>query len=99
MKWNENSESVDSEVIKLPDNPQDVPEPIGLLNAGYWAQTVTRWVTDTGVAVRARLPFLSKMADQAPRPSKQLLSGTTQLALMGFLVVELILLFEMQIRP
>ena len=99
MGPNEHREDVPASAAPLPENPQDVPEPVGLLNTGYWAQTVARWVTDTGVAVRARLPFLTKMADRAPEPSKQLLSGTTQLALLGFLAVELLLLFEMQIRP
>ena len=99
MKRNDSCEHTDAEVDALPDNPLDVPEPIGLLKGGYWAQTVTRWVTDTGVAVRARLPFLSKMAEQAPKPNQQLLSGTTQLALIGFLIVEIILLVEIQISP
>lgn len=82
--------------VGLPENPMDVPEPVGLIRAREWAQSVARWVTDTGVAVRARLPFLSQMAYKAEQKPEPFLSGTTQLSLFGFLVVELLLLFELQ---
>ena len=94
----ENREDITTSV-GLPENPQDVPEPVGLLKTHEWAQTLARWVTDTGVAVRARLPFLSQMAYKAKKPPEPFLSGTTQLSLLGFLVVELLLLFELQIHP
>ena len=85
----------DPTLVAIPDNPLDVPDPVGLWRAGYWAQSLVQWVTDTGVSVRARLPFIrSTPVVKPPEPSG--MSGTTQLAVAGFLSIELVLLWSIQ---
>jgi len=99
MKWEKEWDAQRLANAELPTDPQEAPEPVGLWKAGHWAQKVARWVTDTGVAVRARLPFISGLADKSPPVAKQLLSGSAQLSLAGLLIIEVLLLLQLHIQP
>jgi len=54
----------------LPEDPVDPPEPMGLKRAGLLVDTLVRWVTDTGAALRrGDLPTLGVMSHAKATPS------------------------------
>ena len=78
----------------LPDDPGEPADPIGLLKSGHFASKVIQWITDTGVSVRARLPFLLEQTQPVPAEAGVMISGTTRLAAVGFVFVEAFLMWQ-----
>ena len=96
MKWDKGEGAPHPESRQLPVDPVDAPEPIGLWEAGHWKDTVMRWVTDTGAAVRARMPFLQPQVESGPGPGWTILTPRAQCYLASFLVIEVLLLLRLQ---